>query len=62
MLWIWDSKRQVRYTLMWLALLICQMPATANQYPGQTPWQTMPPGQWNYAPPNQRQTGIPSKN
>lgn len=62
MLCIWDSKRQVRYTLMWLALLICQMPATANQYPGHTPWQTMLPGQWNYAPPNQRQTGTPSKN
>ena len=44
-----------------LVLLSCTAAAQPNTpYPGyMQPWQA-PPGQWNYAPPNQRQTGTPS--
>jgi hypothetical protein len=33
--------------------------ALANQYPSQTYWQGPVPGQWNYPPPSQSQTGKP---
>ncbi|MCU7934614.1 MAG: BatD family protein [Candidatus Thiodiazotropha sp. (ex Dulcina madagascariensis)] len=44
-----------------LALLQSPTAISANPYPGYTPWQTQPPGQWKFVPPNQRQTGTPSQ-
>ncbi|MGD8587988.1 MAG: hypothetical protein PVG22_04060 [Chromatiales bacterium] len=48
--------------LAWILILLSSV-ATAQPtapYPGyRQPWQA-PPGQWNFAPPNQRQPGTPS--
>jgi hypothetical protein len=33
----------------------------ANPYPANSPWQGMPPGQWNFAPPNRRQSAPSSQ-
>ncbi len=54
----------MRKALFAIGLAVTTLAAQAqpgvNPYPGyRSPWQP-PPGQWQYAPPNQRQTGTPS--
>lgn len=52
-----------RTRLIGLLLLAWVSTLTANPYAGRPPWQSPPPGQWNYAPPDYRQpaTGTPPK-
>jgi hypothetical protein len=56
-----SARLDARHLLWVLALLSFAAFAQPNvPYPGyRQPWQP-PPGQWNFAPPNQRQTGTPS--
>ncbi len=42
--------------LIGLLLIAWVSSLPANPYAGRAPWQTLPPGQWNYAPPDHRQT------
>lgn len=44
-----------------LTLLSAHCAVMANPYPSNSPWQGMPPGQWNFAPPDQRKSGTPSQ-
>ncbi len=52
--------RQGGVTLTWLIAMAWNLAAGANPYPGYAPLPSQAPGQWSYAPPNQRQTGTPS--
>ncbi len=45
-----------RATLIGLLLLAWVSAPYANPYAGQAPWQALPPGQWNYVPPDHRQS------
>jgi hypothetical protein len=49
---------------MGLALILFSLhcAVTANPYPANSPWQGLPPGQWNFAPPDRRHSGTPSQN
>ncbi len=47
-----------RARLIGLLLLAWVSALHANPYAGQTPWQALPPGQWNYAPPDYRQSAT----
>ena len=58
------GKTRLSQFILGLGLLLIALAAQTQPsapYPGYTqpPWQA-PPGQWNFAPPNQRQTGTPT--
>ncbi|MCG8045873.1 MAG: hypothetical protein JAY66_09330 [Candidatus Thiodiazotropha taylori] len=57
----WDSMGSTGLVMITLILLSVHCPATANPFPGNSPWQGMPPGQWNFAPPERRQSSTPTK-
>jgi hypothetical protein len=42
-------------------LLSVHCTVTAIPYPTNSPWQGLPPGQWNFAPPDRRHSGTPSQ-
>ncbi len=46
--------------LFTLLLTFCTLNASAQPYPGYRPSWQPPPGQYNFAPPDHRQTGTPS--
>jgi hypothetical protein len=48
-------------TLIGLLLLAWVSSLSANPYAGRAPWQSLPPGQWNYAPSDQRQSTPPQQ-
>ncbi|MCU7796968.1 MAG: BatD family protein [Candidatus Thiodiazotropha sp. (ex Myrtea spinifera)] len=50
-----SGKRFTILSLAGLCLLVFLQPAATNPYAGRDLWQTLPPGQWTYAPPTQRQ-------
>ncbi|MES9992900.1 MAG: hypothetical protein ABW098_13160 [Candidatus Thiodiazotropha sp.] len=55
------NKPPFRLAMFLLSLLAVANPIAANPYQGNPQWQGMPPGQWNFAPPNHRQSGTPSQ-
>jgi hypothetical protein len=50
-----------RATLIGLLLLAWVSALHATPYDGLAPWQAPPPGQWNYAPPDHRQSTTPTR-
>ncbi|MCU7845465.1 MAG: BatD family protein [Candidatus Thiodiazotropha sp. (ex Monitilora ramsayi)] len=55
------GRRSVWLSLIGFYLLALALPAAANPYAGRDLWQTLPPGQWSYAPPTQRNPTQPAQ-